>query len=158
MPLIKLTTYIKAPAARCFDLSRSMDLHMISTRHTGEKAIAGVTSGLIQLGETVSWRAKHLGVWQTLTTRITAYQRPGFFVDEQVAGAFKAFRHEHHFEEEAGLTLMTDIFDYQSPLGTLGRIADKLFLEAYMTRLLQERNKVIKAYAEGSQWQQLLKS
>lgn len=156
MPVIQLEIPIKAPVDRCFDLSRSIELHKISTRHTGERAIAGTTEGLIELGETVTWRAKHLGIWQTLTSKITAYSRPYFFVDEQVTGAFKAFRHEHYFKEQGSATLMTDSFYYQSPLGPLGRLADALFLKRYMTKLLQERNRIIKEYAETVKWREVL--
>ena len=156
MPVIQLTLAVKAPAERCFDLSRSIDLHVISTRHTGEQAIAGTTTGLIGPGETVSWRAKHLGVWQTLTTKITAYSRPYYFVDEQLKGAFKAFRHEHRFESQGPMTIIADTFAYQSPLGPLGKLADRLFLKRYMTNLLEERNRVIKEYAESEKWREVL--
>ncbi len=158
MPTITTTTIVNAPPELCFDLSRSIDLHMISTKRTGERAVAGVTSGLIGLNETVTWRAKHLGIWQHLTSRITEYNRPVFIVDEMVKGAFKRFRHEHHFEQQGNSTIMTDVFDYTSPLGLLGKLADVLFLEKYMTRFLLERNLAIKVYAETDKWQQLLPS
>jgi ligand-binding SRPBCC domain-containing protein len=107
MPTISLETTINAPAEVCFSLSRSIDLHIISTKHTGERAIAGVTSGLISLGESVTWRAKHFGVWQHLSTKITEYERPYYFADEMVEGAFKCFKHEHYFQESGnGVTLM----------------------------------------------------
>lgn len=157
MPVIKLFTLVHAPAARCFDLSLSIDLHLISTSQTGEKAIAGTTTGLIGLGETVTWQARHFGIRQKLTTRITAYERPRFFVDEMVQGAFNRFRHEHYFLENIeGITTITDVFDYHAPLGILGCIADRLFLKRYMTHLLEERNRVIKQYAETEQWRGVL--
>jgi ligand-binding SRPBCC domain-containing protein len=156
MPHITLTTPIQAPAERCLDLSRSIDLHMISTRHTGEQAIGGKTSGLIGPGESVRWRARHFGIWQTLTSKITEYNRPRYFVDEMVTGAFASFRHEHLFLENEGSTQMVDVFVYQAPLGVLGKIADALFLKAYMRNLLKERNRVIKEYAESDRWQGVL--
>jgi hypothetical protein len=55
MPLIRLETVIRAPIERCFDLSRTIDLHMRSTEETQEIAVAGVTTGLIGLGEEVTW-------------------------------------------------------------------------------------------------------
>ena len=152
MPTISLVTTISAPIEVCFDLSRSIDLHIISTKQTGERAIAGVTSGLIGLGESVTWRAKHFGVWQRLSSRITEYERPCYFADEMVEGAFKRFKHEHHFQESGNsITLMRDVFDYTSPFGIIGKVADKLFLRKYMTQLLVERNSVIKHYAESGQ-------
>lgn len=153
MPVIELRTNIKANRQIVFDLARSIDLHKVSTAHTNEEAIAGKKSGLIGAGESVTWRAKHFGVYQTLTSRITEFNPPNFFVDEMVNGAFKRFRHEHRFESnENGSTVMVDVFDYSSPLGILGRITDRLFLENYMKGLLEKRNETIKEFAESDRW------
>jgi ligand-binding SRPBCC domain-containing protein len=149
MPVIHLQTLIKADIETCFDLARSIDLHVESTKQTGETAIAGRTGGLIEMWETVTWRAKHFGIWQTLTSKITQMQRPFLFVDEMQSGAFKSFRHEHYFAEINDGTLITDIFTFQSPLGLPGAVANKLFLTRYMTNLLLRRNEVIKAHAEA---------
>jgi ligand-binding SRPBCC domain-containing protein len=148
MPTIQLKTRIKASVQVCFDLSRSIDLHIESTRQTGETAIAGKTFGLIELNETVTWHAKHFGIWQTLTSKVTEMEAPRFFADEMVKGAFKSFRHEHYFEDSNGYTLMTDVFVFESPLGILGMIANMLFLKQYMCNLLMKRNNVIKEFAE----------
>ncbi|MEQ8470371.1 MAG: SRPBCC family protein [Marinoscillum sp.] len=156
MPVIILKTEINAPIDRCFDLSRSIDLHKISTEHTNEEAIAGVTSGLISLNESVTWRAKHFGIYQKLTTKITGFNSPRFFVDEMVRGAFNRFRHEHHFEVVENGTLMTDIFDYQSPFGILGQLFGVIVLERYMTKLLIKRNETIKDFAESNKWKLVL--
>lgn len=152
MPTIFLYTEIKASQSLVFDLARSIDLHKISTSDTNESAIAGKTSGLINLNESVTWSAKHFGIYQILTSKITAFDRPNYFVDEMTKGAFKSFKHKHHFETIDGKTIMTDVFDYQSPLGILGRLADTLFLKKYMTRLLNKRNGVIKEFAETEKW------
>jgi ligand-binding SRPBCC domain-containing protein len=148
MPRIELHTRINAPIEKVFDLSRNIDLHMRSTRQTGEKAIAGRTTGLIEPGETVTWRAKHFGIWQELTSKITTFNYPTLFVDEMVSGAFKSFRHEHHFSVGGDGTLMRDVFVFESPLGVVGRIFNWLILKKYMTKLLMERNRVIKEEAE----------
>lgn len=157
MPKIKLITEIKAPIERCFDLSRSIDLHMMSTQHTGERAVGGVTSGLIGFGESVTWRARHFGMRQNLTSKITNYQRPVFFADEMVKGIFHSFRHEHHFRQKnEEIVEIMDYFIFKSPLMILGRIADILFLKLYMKRLLQQRNQLIKEVAESNQWEKYL--
>ena len=148
MPVIILNTEIKAPVTSCFDCARSIDLHMQSVQHTGEKAIAGMTSGLIELGETVTWRARHLGIWQHLTTRITEMNMPHYFADEQIQGAFASFRHEHYFDERENITVMKDVFTFRSPGGFLGRMANTIFLTRYMTNLLLKRNEVIRTEAE----------
>jgi len=156
MPRIVLITEIKADIKIVFDLCRSVDLHKISTVQTNEEAIAGKTSGLIELNESVTWRAKHFGIYQKLTSKITEFDRPNYFADEMVNGAFKRFKHEHHFAELNGGTVMTDYFDYESPFGFLGKLADKIFLEKYMTQLLKKRNLTIKAFAESERWKQVL--
>jgi len=154
MPIIELITEINAPAKRCFDLARSIDLHLISTKHTGETAIAGRTSGLIELNETVTWRAKHFFIWQTLTSKVVEFKSPHFFADEMVKGAFKSFRHEHYFFYVDGKTVMKDIFMFESPLGILGKLFNLITLKAYMTSLLKQRNLVIKQVAESDKWAQ----
>ena len=148
MALIKLETRIYAPIETCFDISRNIDIHIESTKHTGETAIAGKTSGLIGLGESVTWRAKHLGIWQTLTTKITSYTYPTYFVDEMTQGAFTHMKHEHLFETNEDYTLMIDVFQFKSPLGVIGKIFNTLYLTHYMRELLQHRNAVIKREAE----------
>ncbi len=132
MPIIVLETVINAKREIVFDLSRSVDLHLLSTQKTNEKAIAGKTSGLMEMNETVTWRAKHLGIYQNLTTKITAFEKPTFFADEMVNGAFKSFKHEHYFEDFQDGTLMKDNFEYKSPFGILGKLADFIFLKNYM--------------------------
>jgi ligand-binding SRPBCC domain-containing protein len=148
VPVITLETRIKAEIEVVFDLARSIDLHQLSTAKTNEEAIGGRTTGLMKLGEEVTWRAKHFGIYQRLTSKMTKMEKHSHFVDEMTKGIFKGFTHEHHFKEIEGETIMTDIFDYTSPLGVLGKTADKLFLEKYMTKFLTERNEVIKIYAE----------
>ena len=147
--MIELSTSINAPIERCFDLARSIDLHLESMAQTGEKAIAGCTSGLIGLGETVTWRAKHLGIWQTLTSKITEFEYPNYFTDEMVDGVFKSLRHEHLFYSVNGHTVMKDIMVFESPFGIFGRLVNFLFLGRYMTNFLIKRNRVIKQAAES---------
>lgn len=150
MPVIILEARINAPIERCFDLSRDVDLHMRSTEHTREVAVAGVTTGLIGPGQEVTWEATHFCVRQRLTSKVTAYSRPVHFRDSQIRGPFQRFDHDHVFEDiSAGVTLMRDTFDYASPLGFLGRLIDRLFLKRYMRSLLERRNKLIKQVAEG---------
>ena len=156
MPRIELKTEITAKKEIVFDLSRSIDLHKISTEHTNETAVAGKLNGLIGLNESVTWRAKHFGIYQNLTSKVTEFDRPNYFVDEMVKGAFKSFRHEHHFTDFNGGTLMTDYFDYESPVGILGKFADKLFLLNYMTDLLTERNRIVKDFAETDKWKKIV--
>ena len=148
MPVITIFTEIKAPINQVFNLARDLDLHKISTGKSNEEAIAGKITGLINEGEYVTWRATHLGVRQTLTTHITKMNFPDFFQDVMLKGAFTKMTHDHYFEENGEITIMKDVFDFESPFGFIGKIFNTIFLTKYMKQLLFERNRVIKEYAE----------
>ncbi|PIB35266.1 cell division protein [Reichenbachiella sp. 5M10] len=152
MPKIELHTLIEAPIERCFDLSRSIDLHKVSTQHTQEKAVAGITTGLINTGETVTWEARHFGVVQRMTTLIPELERPAYFVSLMQEGAFQFFRHVHSFEIQDRSTLMTDHIEFKSPYGVIGRLVDRLILRRYLVHLLSRRNATIKRCAESDEW------
>lgn len=148
MTSLRLETRIEAPIERVFDLARDIDLHARSMQASGERAVAGRVTGQIGLGETVTWRARHFGIWWSMTSRITVVEPPTRFVDEQARGPFQRFRHEHRFESVDGGTRMTDTWEHRSPLGALGRLVDRLVLARYMLSLLETRNRALKAEAE----------
>src|SRR5439155_10558977 len=125
MQTIRIETWIAAPPERCFDAARDLDLHLKSMAHTGERAVAGRTSGLIGMGEEVTWRARHFLVTQHFTSRITAFDRPRYFQDSMQRGAFRSFVHDHTFEARGGGTAMTDVLAFAAPLGTLGLRAER---------------------------------
>jgi ligand-binding SRPBCC domain-containing protein len=108
MTTTRVETVIAAPAERCFLLSLSIDLHVDSASRTGERAVGGVTSGLIHMGQRVTWEGRHFGIRQRFTSEITACECPDFFQDTMVSGAFATFQHDHIFEELQGKTRMID--------------------------------------------------
>ncbi len=156
MPRVQLLTRIEAPPERVFDLARSIDLHAQGQARHSERAIAGVTCGLIGMGQSVTWQARHFGITQRMTSRIVAFDRPRSFRDSMVSGAFARFDHDHLFEAEGSGTQMVDVFDFASPFGTLGYVVDRLFLARYMKRLVEERARSIKRAAESDEWKVLL--
>jgi ligand-binding SRPBCC domain-containing protein len=137
VPRIVFETLVHAPAEVCFDVGLDVDLHAAAFAPTGERAVAGVTHGKLSLGECVTWEAVHFGIRQRLTTQITQYERPHSFQDEMVRGAFHAFWHRHVFTPVDAGTVVLDDFVYEAPLGPLGHLADALFLERYVERLLR---------------------
>ena len=152
-------TFISAPVARCFDLARSVEVHLAGNIHFGEQAVAtaGVTAGLIGLGDRVTWRAKHLCVWQTLTSEITELQPYTYFQDKMIRGAFSTMVHDHYFRQlPSGGTEMKDIFCFSAPLPFTGWVAETLILRRYMRSLLRERNLVLKQIAESGEWRKYL--
>lgn len=157
MPKINLTTHIDAPIQRCFDLARSIDFHERTTAETNEKAIAGCTAGLINKGEQVTWRAKHFGVYQKLTSVISEMDAPFYFEDRMIKGAFRSIRHGHFFSEENGGTKMRDEFEFEAPLGILGKLFSKWVLTNYLKGFIEERNRMLKKVAESEEWKEILK-
>ena len=164
-------TRIHAPIERCFDLARSVEVHLAGNIHYGEAAVAtaGVTSGLIGLGEHVTWRAKHFGFWHELTSKITAMDRPLYFQDTMLRGIFQSMKHDHFFRslspdetempdktEMPGEIEMKDVFCFTAPLGLLGQLTEIVLLRRYMRALLHERNEVIRNVAESTEWPKYL--
>ena len=154
MPTITLRTVVDAPPDRAFDLARSVAVHARSMARRDERAVAGVTDGLLEAGDAVTWRARHFGVPFELTVEITAFDRPRHFRDEQVSGPFASLRHDHYFELITGgasgttRTRMRDEFAFESPLGPLGSLVDRAVLRRYMESLLAERNAILQRIAE----------
>lgn len=151
MTTIKLSTKIKAPIEIVFDLSRNIDIHKLSTAKSNETAIDGVTSGLINKGETVTWRGKHFGIYLTHKSIISTMGIPSYFVDEMVEGTFKSFKHEHFFVQENGFVMMIDKIDYQTPYGIFGKLFDIIILKKHLTNFISERNRVLKELSENKQ-------
>lgn len=148
MPELVLTTHVAAPPGRCFALSLSVDAHTRSMGASGERAVAGVTSGSLTLGDTVTWQARHFGLPFRMTSAITVFEEPTRFVDEQAKGPFASWWHEHLFQPSGDGTVMTDRVRYRSPAGPVGVLVDRLVLERYMTRLLAQRNAWLKQELE----------
>jgi ligand-binding SRPBCC domain-containing protein len=156
MPTIHLTTFIAAPAQVVFDLSRNIDLHKESMSSFKEEAVAGTRFGLIEKDETVTWKAKHFFKTRLLRVKVTEMKQNEMFVDEQAQGDFKMMKHEHHFKQCDNGTILIDLFHFESPYGVFGRWLNSLYLVKYMKKRLEQRNKMIKEFAESDKWKKLL--
>ena len=148
MTKIELQTVINAQIQTAFDLNRNIDVHKLSTLKSKETAIDGVTSGLINKGETVTWRGKHFGIYLTHKSLISEMEFPNYFIDEMIEGRFKSFKHTHTFYLQDGKTIMEDKIEYETPFGIFGKIFDKIMLKNHLTVFIKERNEYIKNLAE----------
>lgn len=153
---LEIKTHIAAPLSRCFDLARSIDVHLLSAEKNNERALAGVTSGLIGMGEQVTWSARHFGFRFRLTSQITAFDRPTYFRDEMTKGPFESMAHDHLFVQHGLETCMTDQFFFESPFGFLGKWANRLVIGRHMEQFLRQRASVIKRVAETEAWKGFL--
>ena len=148
MTTIKITTNYFATIEKVFDINRNIDIHQQSASKTNEIAIAGITSGLINKNETVTWKGKHFGVYLTHQSLISELIFPTYFVDEQLKGKFKSFKHQHFFEQKENYVEVTDILNYETHYGIFGKLFDKLFLKKHLTDFIMKRNAVLKNLAE----------
>lgn len=153
MTQIKTSTTINAPIEIVFNNCRNIDIHQYSASKTNEKAIVGRTSGLIDKGETVTWEGKHFGIYIQHESIISEMNFPNYFVDEQLKGQFKSFKHQHFFTQKENQTIMTDILDYETPFGFIGKLFDKLLLVNHLTNFIIYRNAILKELSENHQHQ-----
>nr|WP_244186332.1 SRPBCC family protein [Arthrobacter agilis] len=137
------TTHTRIPQVELFDRSRSIDAHTGSMARSKETAIAGTTTGLISLGQQVTWRAWHFGIPIRMTSRITEMDVPNYFVDQQGSGPFQRFRHVHEFSQHDEVTTMVDRFEFAASLGPLGRVVERLLLARYLKKLIETRNQYL---------------
>jgi ligand-binding SRPBCC domain-containing protein len=143
----ELTSMMPVGIEVAFDLSLSIDLHVDAFVGARERAIGGVVQGQINVGEFVTWRARHFGRTWTMTSVISEWDRPRCFVDEQREGPFKFFRHEHRFTAVGNGTRMMDRVEYAAPFGPIGRIAERVVLDRYLRHLIDVRNTFLIAEA-----------
>jgi len=158
MPTIHLTTFIAAPTTVVFDLSRHIGVHKESMSSFKEEAVAGTRFGLIEKEETVTWRARHFFKNRLIRVKVTEMKKDEMFTDEQLQGDLLSMKHEHHFKPCDNGTILIDLFHFESKWGMVGKWLNKLFLTRYFKKLLEQRNKTIKEYAESDRWKKLLVS
>lgn len=138
-------TMLDASCETAFDLSLDVDFHLASFSESGEQVVGGVTAGGMNLGDVVTWRARHFGIWWKMTTKITEFDRPHRFVDEQIRGPFKSFRHVHTFVQTTQTTTeMIDVIEFSAPLGVFGKLAERAVLGRYVPRMIDTRNEELK--------------
>ena len=151
MEMIRLATWIDAPAERCFLLSLSIDLRVASGLGSGEEAIEGVTSGLIGEGQTVTFQGRQFGVHGRHTIRMEIVRPYSYFRDVMIDGKFERYEHDHHFAPMDDGTRIRD--EVRFSLGwSLGRIGARKRLATCLKR----RNALIKQVAESEEWRKYL--
>ncbi|HKB81033.1 MAG TPA: SRPBCC family protein [Thermoanaerobaculia bacterium] len=146
-----IETRIEVPVEVCFDLARDVGAHAASAAFSGERIVEpGRTAGLLEAGDRITFEGRHFGIRQRLTAEIVEMDRPRRFVDAMVRGAFRSLRHVHEFQPRGKATLMRDVLTWEAPLGLLGRLADRLFLERHMEWFVRTKQQRLKQIAERS--------
>jgi ligand-binding SRPBCC domain-containing protein len=156
MPKIHLTHFIQAPIERVFDLNRSLAVRKKGLHQKNAQVLSSSSKGLVDAGETITLRAKHLGKTREMTARITAFKHPHQFVEEQVKGDLKSYRHEYHCKPTENGTILIDILEFEGPRDLLGSWAAPFFLKSFFTTMLNRKNDLVRQYAESDKWRAVL--
>jgi len=156
MPRIHLTTFISAPVERVFDLSRHLALYKLVFQSRKEKITSGAASTLIGKNETISIIAKHAGRSRMSMLKVTSFQRPSLFIEEQVKGDLQSYKHEHHFKAVDNGTIVIDILEFGFPKDLVGKIFGKVYFKKYLEELLRKRIELVRSYAETEKWRAVL--
>ncbi|WP_324662488.1 SRPBCC family protein [Haloarcula sediminis] len=151
MGAIVRETRIAAPRDRVFDLARHVEAHVATMP---EERAEGAT-GLLELGEQVTFKQRQFGVPFELTAEVTGMDRPRRFVDEQLSGVFGSLVHEHTFEEDGDGTLMSDTVKFTMPLGPIGRLGEPV-ARRRLRGLVDYHAAGLKELAEGDGWRRFL--
>ena len=94
-------------------------------------------------GLRIHYRIRPFGIPQRWTSEITEFDPPHRFVDEQIEGPYRSWRHVHEFREVAGGTEIFDRVAYELPLGPLGRIAHALVVRRQLQSIFGYRERTI---------------
>lgn len=133
-----------------FDASLDVGLHLASMSESNETVVGGPSEGLLGEGDTVTWRARHFGIYFRMQSLVYDVDRPRRFCDRQVKGPFGAFHHEHVFVPHPLGTLMRDTVTFRSPFGLVGRVVDRIVMRSYLRRLILQRNDELSATLESA--------
>jgi len=144
-------TRIAAPRERVFDLARHVEAHVATMP---EERASGAT-GLLELGDRVTFKQRQFGVPFELTAEVTAMDRPRRFADEQVSGVFGSLVHEHTFEEAGDETVMRDDVRFEMPLGPLGRLGEPV-ASRRLQALVDYHAEALRELVEGDDWRRFL--
>jgi len=151
VPVIRVETEIAASPEECFDSHRDLGLHVLSAKGSGERIVGERQEGLLELGDEVTFEARHFGFKFRMTSKIVEFDRPRQFVDEMTKGPFKRLRHIHRFEPTEGGTNAIDEMEFASPFGLMGLLVDRLFVSRHLREFLMARNVALKRILEGDE-------
>lgn len=150
MKIYKLHTIQKLP----LDINKAWDFFSspanlsIITPKEMDFVIIGDLPQKMYPGLIINYTVKPLpGFKVNWMTEITHVNEPFFFVDEQRAGPYKIWHHEHHFRELEGGIEMEDIVHYALPLDPVSRIFHSLFIRSKLNGIFNYRyNKLIELF------------
>jgi ligand-binding SRPBCC domain-containing protein len=99
----------------------------------------------VQKDTRISYALRVHGLPVRWTSVIVEWEPPHGFVDVQIRGPYKLWRHSHCFQAEGGHTRITDEVLYALPFGVLGRIAHRLMVRSDVEKIFAYREAKIAA-------------
>lgn len=124
--------------------SRAENLEAITPPWLNFK-IRAVAPQPVQKGTIISYSLRVHGIPLRWTSEIVEWEPPHRFVDLQLSGPYKLWRHEHRFEARDGGTLISDKVELALPLGVLGRMAYKIKVRSDLQKIFAFREGKIRS-------------
>lgn len=143
--LLERTQLLPAPRADVFAFFA--DAHNLESITPDFLRFRVITPGPIRMetGALIEYRLSLYGLGFGWRTRIEAWEPGTCFVDAQLAGPYRSWRHTHRFEDAPGGTRVSDRVEYELPLGPLGDLAHALFVRRALARIFDHRQQRIAA-------------
>lgn len=158
MQQIERTVEIHATIEQVFAFVTDIRNHSLVAPPETQEQLLDPGDVPLRLDSVVRMRARYGGIRWTLATRITEFtpfdleSGTAYFRDEQISGPFAYWRHDHWFASTPdGGTLLADRFTYAAPLGPLGRLAEILWIDRRLRRLLDHMQAAQKQLLESGE-------
>lgn len=94
-------------------------------------------------GALLEYRLRLHGVPVRWKTRISTWDPPHRFVDEQISGPYALWHHTHTFEPDGNATVVHDRVRYRIGFGPLGAVALRLFVRRDVERIFDYRREAM---------------
>jgi len=123
--------------------SRAENLEALTPQWLNFK-ILDVKPQPVQQGTLINYSLRVHGIPLRWTSEIVEWDPPHRFVDLQLRGPYKLWRHEHRFEPRDGGTLISDTISLALPLGVLGQMAYKIKVKSDVEEIFAFRKEKIR--------------
>jgi len=106
---------------------------------------------IMKPGATIAYSLRVRGIPFRWLTQIERWDPPYGFVDVQVKGPYRLWRHSHRFSERDGGVLIANVVEYALPFGPLGRLFHRLQVARDLEGIFDYRAQRVRALLGGLQ-------
>jgi len=138
------TTIIDKPIDEVFDFfSKAENLNKITPPELSFNILTPLPINM-KAGTLIDYKINLKGIPMKWKTKISVWEPPYRFVDEQLKGPYVKWIHEHKFEAVGNKTKMTDTVEYLSPGWILEPLVNMIFVEKEVRKIFSYRELKLK--------------